>query len=173
MKNHFGKLIFCLVFTVCASNLVAEGSSREFNLQWAVLQGVRDFTHDARGGNLAVSGLLEWDFRSGTINDYFPHDVVGSLQQGSKYFVGEKGVLSLHAGELLEPLDIDVSVVVESLKRRQRALQATKTTFSIRRAGKALSSPTVRTELGQRAMASAPGVNGQPPVYILVQVDPV
>ncbi len=172
MKGYFPKLVVCLLLLVGVSNLWAEGD-REFHLQWAVLQSAQDFTDSARGGDLAVSGLIDWDFRSGTLYDHFPNDVVGSMRQGSKYFYGTESSVSLQAGGLLEPIDIDVSVTVENLKRQWRSLQATRAKFVIRRGGEIVSAPTVRTEIGQKAITSAPGSEGQPPIYILIQVDPV
>lgn len=172
MKSYFPRLVVCLLLLVGASSLGAEGD-REFHLQWAVLQSAQDFTSSARGGDLAVSGLIEWDFRSGTLYDYFPNDVVRSMQQGSKYFYGNRSSVSLQAGGLIEPIAVDVSVTVENLKRQWRSLQATKAKFVIRRGGKIVSAPTVRTEIGQKAITATPGAEGQPPVYILIQVDPV
>lgn len=172
MKSHLVKLAFGLIFVAGASSLVAEGSSRQFALQWAVLQSAQDFTQGARRGDLAMSGLVDWDFRSGTLYDHFPNDVIGSLQQGNKYFYGESSTLSLRAGGS-DPIDIDVSVLVESLKRQWRSLEAAKTKFVIRRGGRLISAPTVRTELGQKAITSTPSGDGTPPIYVLIQVDPV
>lgn len=172
MKSRHFSIAFCLILGAFTTALAAQESPQQFTLQWAVLQSAEDFTGGPGRGDLEMSGLVEWDFRSGTLYDHFPNQVIRSVQQGDKYFVGKKSTLSLRAAGSSEPIDIDVSVMVESLQRQWRSMEATKTTFVIRRGGKVVSTPTIRTELGQKAITSTPSGDGSPPIYVLIQVIP-
>lgn len=172
MKSHRFSIAFYLILASFTTALAAQENPQRFTLQWAVLQSAQDFT-GAGGGDLQMSGLVEWDFRSGTLYDHFPNQVIGSMQRGDKDFYGNRSTVSLRASGSSEPIDIDVSVLVESLERQWRSREATKTSFVIRRGGKVVSTPTVRTELGQKAITATPSGDGGPPVYVLIQVDPL
>lgn len=175
----FVRFAFCLFLAAQASHLTAESSFRQYDLQWAILQGVPSYSNSASptptNSSGVISSLLEWDLRRGndTLSHLFRSDALGSMQQGDHYFSGDASTLAVYAGQLSNPVEIDLSISIELLKQQWRSTQVSKASIVIRSAGKVISKRTVKTEIGQKTVFSTQGSLNQPPVYVVIQIDPV
>lgn len=166
--------------------------SRDYAVQWALLQGVRADGDGAGHGTEASEAseatdvaesageeALEWDFRWDVRKDakelveLFRLSSLETLQQGRSLLGGDRGSLSVGAGEGEERIEIDLSLSIAPFEHEDETFDAARTTVSIRRGGQELSRPTLVNKLGERAIVTTVEPATQVVIYIVIQVDPV